>query len=57
MNLSVTVSESLVISGERHVEHEHGDAPGRAKAGNRGRFEELKLHVGHPAASFFEIHR
>ena len=49
-------SEPLVISGERLVEDEHRDAPGGAKAGNRGRFKELELHVAQRAAFFFEVH-
>ena len=48
-------SEPLVIGGERLVEDQHGETPGGAKAGNRGRFKELELHVGHPAAFFLEI--
>ena len=48
--------EPLVIGGERLVEDEHGDAPGGAEAGDRGRLEELELHVAHPAAFLLEFH-
>ena len=48
-------SEPLVIGGERLVEDEHGEAAGGAEAGNRGRLEELELHVAHPAAFFLEL--
>ena len=33
----------------------HGEPPGRAKAGNRGRLKELELDVGHPTAFFLEF--
>ena len=49
-------SEPLVIGGERLVEDEHGDTPGGAESGDRGRLEELELHVADLVAFLFELH-
>ena len=48
-------TQSLVIGGERFIEDQHRDAAGRAKAGNRGGFEEFELHVAYPAALILKV--
>src|SRR6185312_15147917 len=42
------LSEPLVVHRVRLVQDTYGETPGRAETRDRGRLEELELHIGYP---------